>query len=137
MKTNKGLTLMELTIVLAVLAIIGLILSPMFTQTTDRARLRSDIQSAQVIQNAMDLYRVERGRSVVGANMEEVLTRLNIAGMLSAQVEDIQTEDAEWIMNADRTEVRVDISSSPDNIHRAYSGLTDDEQEFVLGWRNP
>lgn len=135
MKIEKGFTLMELTIVLAILAIIAAILIPAFLMTTDRSRLRGDIQSARVIQNAMDLYRVERGRSAIQNedNMEVVVDRLVIAGYIDPRSTMIQTEDAVWIFNGES--VQVDISNSPEGVHRAWTSLSDEESVFVTGGR--
>jgi len=134
-KDQKGITLMELIIVLAILAIIAAILIPTFTNTTDRARLRSDIQSAQVIQNAMALYQLELGREVTGTLMSDILNELGNAGFITAGVADIQTPQAEWQITAEGIVV-VNIYSSPDSIHRAYRTLSATEQQLVVGGRS-
>ena len=135
-KNAKGFTLMELTIVLAILAIIAAILIPMFLNTTDRARLRSDIQSARVIQNAMDLYRVERGHAPAGSNMEAIMATLGAAGYLDLRNATIQTQYARWVqVQGQAGGVVVDISASPDSVHHAYSNLSDAERLIVTGGR--
>ena len=132
MKSKKGLTLMELTIVLAILAIIALVLIPLFLLTTDRARLRGDIQSARVIQNAIDLYRIERRQSVAGApNVNTMVGNLASAGYINPRNVSIQTEDAVWVIRDGF--IMVDISASPGEVHRAYATLPEDEQEYVHG----
>ena len=132
-KKITGFTLLELLIALAILAIIAAILIPNFFATTDRARLRSDIQSARVIQNAVELYRAERGQAPDG-NMTVVLESLTEAGFLRAAYTDIQTEGAIWdehpIMG-----VVVNIHQSPDSVHNAFSSLSDAEQQFVINAR--
>ena len=134
-KAVSGFTLMELTIVLALLAIIAAVLIPLFLTTTDRARLRSDIQSVRVIQNAMDLYRVERGRAVTGNDAETILRNLSVAGYLDLRNPDPQTENAEWIRVEENNIVRifVYIGDSPDGVRRAYGNLTDVERTMVRG----
>jgi len=130
---KKGFTLMELTIVLALLAIIAAILIPMFLNTTDRARLRSDIQSARVIQNATELYRVETGRTVAGGtDIALIMQNLETAGYLNLRNANIQTEGAVWVPHAVYG-VRVDISRSPDSVHRAYANLPTSERLMVIG----
>ena len=131
MRSSKGFTLMELTVVLAILAIIAVILIPIFLNTTDRARLRSDIQSARVIQNAMELYSVERGQAVTG-DIAAVLSALQSAELLNAQATDIQTEGARWNID-DQRRVVVNIAGSPDSVRRAYAGLPAAERTFVVG----
>jgi len=134
MYKKKGFTLIELTIVLAILAIIAAILIPTFLTTTDRARLRGDIQSARVIQNAMELYRVERGQAVAGATITERIQNLSNAGYIDARNARTQSQGAEWTLHPTHG-VLVDIHSSPDGVHRAYGNLTEDEQQFVYRGR--
>ena len=133
-KKTKGFTLLELLIALAILAIIAAILIPNFFATTDRARLRSDIQSARVIQNAIELYRAERGPAPDGTSMEGVLETLTTAGFLRARYTDIQTEGATWEQDAELGVV-VNIHSSPDSVHNAYAGLSDAERQYVINGR--
>ena len=136
MYKQRGFTLIELTIVLAILAIIAAILIPTFLNTTDRARLRGDIQSARVIQNAMELYRVERGQAVAGTTMAVRIQNLANAGYIDARNIRTQTQGAEWVYRANHGVV-VDINASPDGTHRAYANLSQDEQQFVYrGQRN-
>jgi len=147
MRNKNGFTLMELIIVLAILAIIAAILIPTFLNTTDRARLRSDIQSAHVIQNAMDLYRAERGVPVPGSvatggnaiNMNTVLTNLYNAGFLPQMVDtDTQTAGIFAIRripnsNPASYRVMVDISNidPDDNIHRIANNLPENERRYI------
>ena len=131
--SNKGFTLLELLIALAIIAIIAAILIPNFFATTDRARLRSDIQSARVIQNAIDLYHAERGSAPAGT-MEQILDRLTTAGFLRVRYTDIQSELAVWAIH-DTHGVVVNIGASPDGVHNAYASLPSAEQQFVINGR--
>jgi len=136
MKKNKGFSLMELTIVLAILAIIAAILIPTFFNLTDGARLRSDVQSARTIQNAMDLYRLTTGRDVAGGNDTAlVLTNLSEAGFLSARDTDIQTAGAQWDIDGGR--VYVNIDGTGEGVQRAYAGLSDADRAMVHGGNAP
>ena len=125
---------MELTIVLAILAIIAAILIPSFLTAGDRARLRGDIQSARVIQSAIELYRAERGVAPGGATMAVMLENLTEAGFLRARYADIQSEGATW-QNDVTLGVVVNIAASPDNVHSAYAGLPEGERMLVTGGR--
>jgi len=131
-KKHSGFTLLELIIVLAILAIIGIILIPNFFATTDRARLRSDIQSARVIHNAMVLYELERNDPLTG-DLDAILARLSTVGLLSAGLDDIQTSGATWALNSGM--VVVNIATSPDSVHSAYQSLTSAEQSLVINGR--
>ncbi|MCL2527686.1 MAG: prepilin-type N-terminal cleavage/methylation domain-containing protein [Defluviitaleaceae bacterium] len=133
-KFNSGFSLLELLIALAILAIIAAILIPNFFATTERARLRSDIQSARVIQNAIELYTVERNREPEGASIESMVEYLAESGFLRARYASIQTEDATWESDAQRGVV-VNIQSSPEGVHNAYGNLSASEQLYVINGR--
>ena len=132
MKNKSGFTLIELTVVLAILAIIAAILIPTFLITTDRARLRGDIQTARIIQNAIELYAVERGSLPAGANINAMIQTLITAGYLPNRDIDTQTRNASWVW--DQTNgVRVNISGTgvPEGAQRAYLNLTPEERSLV------
>jgi prepilin-type N-terminal cleavage/methylation domain-containing protein len=133
MKNNKGLTLLELVIVLAIIAIIALILVPSFLLTTDRARLRADIQSANVIQNAIDLYRIERGVHVEGHpnDIDKMVENLALSRYISARNNNPQTAYAVWEIRDNRVVVNISDSRISEDIHTAYESLTDEEKEYV------
>ena len=128
---SKGFTLLELLIVLAVLAIIAAILIPNFFTTTDRARLRSDIQSARVIQSAMELYEAELGSPPAGATFDLVLQRLTETGFLRDGHTQPQTYGAVWVNDTNRG-VLVNINGSGSNIRDIYLYLPTAERAFVL-----
>ena len=130
-KNNRGFTLLELLIALAILAIIAAIIIPNFFATTDRARLRSDIASARVIQNAMELYHAERGVNLGDLGFDAILARLNTADFITVATDnETQTEGAVWAIRERR--VVVDITQSPDSVHNAFNSLPDAERELVI-----
>ena len=131
MKNKKGFTLIELTVVLAILAIIAAILIPTFLLTTDRARLRGDIQTARIIQNAIELYNVERGSLPAGGTIEARLQTLIDAGYLPRRNIRPQTQGANWVWDQDNG-ARVDIRGSvSDGTRRAFENLTEEERAYV------
>jgi len=132
---ERGLTLMELIIVLAVIAIIGAILAPNFLSATDKARLKSDIESAKVIQNAIDTYNAEQTTPIgAGADMAIVIPALTDKGYLSASDTTVpQTDSAAWVYGDDSV-VRLDITRCTDKIRGAvYNSLADKEKAVVTG----
>ena len=134
-KATKGFTLMELIIVLALLAIIAAILIPMFLNTTDRARLRSDIQSTRVIQNAVDLYRAERG-AAPGTTIAAVLERLADTEYISPNPT-LQTEGALWHYDPDNRRVTINLAGSTQSVRDLVPNLSEAERQVIMGGSNP
>ena len=133
--SKKGFTLMELTIVLAILAILAAILVPLFLRTTDRARLRSDIQSAAVIQNAMDLYRLERNRPVEGATAQAQVQNLVDADYINPRNTRPQTYGAEWRIHNNTVQVDISSTETDNNVHAIADSLPLAERAMVYGIR--
>ena len=128
LKSNKGITLIELIIVLAIIAILGAIVVPNFLGITDRARARSDIQSTIVIRNAAELYRLERGSAPIG-DIDAVLTTLFREGYLQNDLgpEDTQTNGAAWSLSDNRVYLTL-----PDNIFTEIEGFLSDQERNIL-----
>jgi len=125
---------MELIIVLAVIAIIGAILAPNFLSATDRARLKSDVESTNIIQTAINTYNAEQSNPIdVSGSVETVIIpELSGKGYLSASdATTPQTAAAVWTIDTDSI-VKLDISGCTLKIKGdIYNALTDKEKAVV------
>lgn len=62
-KDNKGFTLVELVIVVAILAILVGILAPQYTKYVEKSRRSADIANMDEIVKAVQVYAVDRETS--------------------------------------------------------------------------
>jgi len=132
MKNIRGFTLMEVVIVIAVIAILSAVLIPGFTGYTERARLRSDIQSARAVQNAIDLYRAEVGKDAgteAGSAGMSIVAYLAGKDYLSGSPV-LQTERAEWDYDKATKKIRVNIGDCSDGVKNV--ALSDVETAYVV-----
>lgn len=58
-KSEKGFTMVELIIVIAIMGILSAVLVPTFTSMTRKTRLKADISTVQQVQAQIELYVVE------------------------------------------------------------------------------
>ncbi|WP_058485233.1 prepilin-type N-terminal cleavage/methylation domain-containing protein [Defluviitalea phaphyphila] len=60
-KQEKGFTMIELIIVIAIIAILGAIIAPNFAKATTKSKVKSDVASIREINKQIALYMAEHG----------------------------------------------------------------------------
>lgn len=73
-KNNKGFTLVELVIVIAILAILVGILAPQYTKYVEKSRKSADASNMDEIIRAIEVYYVEQGVNSTGAETAVTIT---------------------------------------------------------------
>ena len=125
---NKGITLMELIIALAIIAIIAGIVALNLFGTTDRARIRSDIQSTLVLRSALDIYKLRPNHNI--GDISTVLDTLYDLGYINSPTKEdsTQTAGAYWVIH--NNNIYLDLT----NVNINTNFLNNNEGSIIKGW---
>lgn len=138
-REEKGFTMIELIIVIAIIGIIGAIVAPNFTSTTDNSRFKADIQSVRAYNNAKVLYEAERG-TMAETTVDTIITELFDEGYLQADENVPQLEGACYDLDANINFVlningvnNTAIFDSTDPTAGVYGTLSPTDQALIVG----
>jgi general secretion pathway protein G len=115
---QRGFTLVELIIVMAIIAILISIAAPMYSVSVVRARESALIQDLKALRGAIDQYTMDKARA------PQSLDELVAAGYLRSIPKDPFTKNADWevvmedtLMSIDQTQPGIsDVRSSSSQI---------------------
>ena len=127
MYKKNGFTLIELIVVLAIMAAISAIAIPNFANIAEKSKLKSDIQSARIIDNAKDLYESESNDDL-GNTASDIMQSLKTKNYLKKELIP-QTKSAVWIL--DNNIIKIDISACSESVKKNYLNLNEDEKYYV------
>lgn len=143
-KSNPGFTLIEILIAVSIIAIITAIALPSFTNMVAKSKLRSDVQTAQNVQNAVDMYIAEMGKTPLSTaqdstreNATVVIQVLFNNGYLKKSTADMQTEDAFLAFYPDTRIVQVDIGVAKGLNKQVIDSISNTDLEFLANVPNP
>lgn len=105
-RSEKGFTMIELIIVIAIMGILMAILAPSFIGMTANAKASSDLRSVQTIQKQVSIYQAQSKEFAKDATVNDVLEALinsqlleegATEGAAGAKTLDLQTEDVKLV----------------------------------------
>ncbi len=130
-KSQKGFTMVELIIVIAIMGVIGAVLVPYYFSASDKARVTTDVSSVITVQNQMEVYRAEFSAEP-GNTLESIVEELVDVGYLKKESVtsdwkiNLQTPDAEVFYDSANEELRMKVKD------RYYNLCQDNEN--VIRW---
>ena len=80
-KNEKGFTMVELIIVVAIMGIIGALLVPAFGTMSTKAKISTDIATVKTLKRTADAYKAEQGTWPAG-NFSQVVDSLKASNYL-------------------------------------------------------
>ena len=120
LKAQSGFTMVELIIVVAIMGIIGAILVPQFSKTTEKARITTDINSVKAIQRQIDRYHAEfakwPGNTPQTIMSELVLQNYIDASYVSGGYLEVGTSGAQMIFDVTQNRVKLKVSVNQYNL---------------------
>ena len=128
-KNKNGFTLIELIIVIAIMSILGAIAIPNFLNTSNKARLKADIQSAIIIDNAKNMYETETGISFEDAKTATEIIKDLADNFYLKKEYSTQTEKSNWVF--ENKIIKLDLTSCDEAIKKLYDNLNSEEKNYV------
>lgn len=91
-RNEKGFTMVELVIVVAIMGIIGAVLVPSFNNMAAKAKLSTDISTTKTVKRLIDIYNAEKATPLTnGSDTTGIATALNTAGYLEGTTIELKT----------------------------------------------
>ena len=80
---NKGFSLVELIIVIAIMVILVVVIAPQYTKFVNNSKIAADVQTAQAMATAIDVAVAEGKDSLFSSNVYSATDPVNVGTTLS------------------------------------------------------
>lgn len=126
---EKGFTMVELIIVVAIMGIIGALLVPSFLEMSRKAKLTTDVSTVKTLQRTIDAYNAQpQAEYITSQSTTSIEALLKSAKLLSSTVElqtggSVKTSDGRVRLNLDSSNSKVEAS-----IYSMANGLDSTDQ---------
>ena len=131
MSNKRAFTLIELVITISIIVALTSIIVPNFLSTTEHSKLKSDIQTALIVHNAIELYKMENG------SLPEVVDSASLIAALKESDYVINVEltpqlaFAQWRYDATMGKLMLDITDCSAEVRRLADALMGKESQYV------
>ena len=116
MKNNKGFSLVELIIVIAIMVILVAVIAPQYTKFVQKSRVSGDVNTAADIATAIDVA-IASGETVFGSNSS--ITSVSLTNLPALPVSKQAGNDDSWVITGDDTDgvktIKLDKSKAADS----------------------
>lgn len=128
-KDNKGFSLIELIIVIAIMAVLVVVLAPQFTKYLERSRKSTDVQNVAEIITALQVYAADpmatEKFTINGATIEITTTEADVvdackgddekaaeAALTDAGIKTVSLSSSTWASGGVKIEVKLDANGT-------------------------
>lgn len=77
---QKGFTLVELIVVMAILAVLAGLAVPKFASILDTSKVKADVSNRDLVQKALDIYQADKGVYPDSADFATLMTDTDFVG---------------------------------------------------------
>lgn len=101
-KNQKGFTLVELVIVLAIIGVLIGIAIPIYNNVLSSAETKADNSNIAMIEDAVLVYKADTGSYPVATDFSELITELNTKGYIKQNSITPNQENCEYVYDAQK-----------------------------------
>lgn len=134
-KNEKGFTMVELIIVVAIMGIIGALLVPAYSTMTTKARVTTDLNTVKTIKRTAESYKAETGTYPAGTDLASVSATLKTAGYLD-EVVALQTAGATAPVTTSTGtfDIKLNLTAATDPaVSKAVGQMSADAKAWIVG----
>lgn len=130
---RKGFTLIEMVVVLACITILSAVIVPNVLSSFESTKLKSDIQSAMIIQNALELYMMETGKKPAASTADDLIKELKNNDYIKSIGSTPQLSGAKWNYDKNANSVKLDLSGCGAGVKKTAANLSSQELLYITG----